>query len=122
MGNDMKTILQVLEDSVAKYIEYFINNKIEFKIEVVPHITYKLPKEFIKDGFITLGFSGWLSEQIVIEDGLFRCLIPVEENNEWVEIPVDIPLVNIMRITNAVIFDKHIPIKEYEESMSHLKR
>ena len=134
----MKLRDELYFDVISNYIKYFRENKQKFNIMVqVQEGTElsKLPPQAYYNGFFHCSFDfgaeeTWTSDQIVLEDNLFKWVVVYFVDNEWTEYQIEFPVINIVvisRIPESVDFKNTIEQidREFrarvENSKKHLK-
>lgn len=130
---------EVYFNYIRSYIDYNRDNKLNFSlyVQLPGDLTEsgidKLPPEAFQNGllFVTFDFGAeetWVVDQILLEDGLFKCVLVFNVGEEWKEFPIEFPVINIALLTRNDFFSgkiKQTYNKSFEEkvqnSMKHLK-
>ena len=125
----------IYSEAIEDYVENFRQNKMKFKILVVPseENLKSLPKEaFTASMILNIDFDfeakeTWITDQIFFEDNTFNCVLVYKVNNEWVEYKTKIPCANIISITKknkvrSTLFKVTKHNKEFQIKVDNSKR
>lgn len=102
----IKTRDEIYTESINSYIEIARENKLKISMYIqVPENSdiSKLPKEAYIDGLLYVDFDfgaeqTWLTDQIVVENGMFSTVLVYPGTDGWQEYPVSFPCLLILGI------------------------
>lgn len=120
---------------IRSYIDYTRENKLKFSMYT--QLTganesgiAELPSQAFQNGllFTTFDFGAeetWVPDQIVLENGLFKCVLVFYVEDNWVEFPIEFPVINIIALTRYN-FEQRIEYsfdfaEKVKNSKKHLK-
>lgn len=109
------TFQEIFQDELLKRIQEFRENKLEFKIALMPNIN--LPRNFyIYSNVALLSFDygaeqTYTADSIDISEFKFNCIVAVfdEDIGDWKEVQIQVPISSIMFITKYI--NQKIPDK-----------
>lgn len=124
---------EIYFNAIVDYINYNKEHKLKFNMYVYVHKDSeisKLPSEAFQNGllFTTFDFGAeetWVPDQIELKDGLFKCVLVFYVDDNWVEFPIEFPVINIIALTRYN-FEQRIEYsfdfaEKVKNSKKHLK-